>query len=175
MSTDYYARIEQARGPQPSAQVLTALTRALRLGLDERDHVFRLAGHPAPDRSARSDHVTPPLLRVLDRLDDSPALVVSDLGEVLAQNRMARALFGDQTGFSGVERSSYYRWFAGDPGARALFPGSAMSAVLASHLRTAVTRGETTTPRRCWCSPPRRAPTPPSGCACSRWSEPAES
>src|SRR5438105_11655973 len=66
MSTDYYARLEQQRGSQPSEQMLIAITRALRLTLDERDHLFRLAGHHAPARMRRSDHVSPALLRVLD-------------------------------------------------------------------------------------------------------------
>ena len=57
ISVDYVVRLEQARGPQPSEQVLTALCRALRLDTDERDHVFHLAGHGAAalraDRPAR--------------------------------------------------------------------------------------------------------------------------
>jgi transcriptional regulator with XRE-family HTH domain len=48
VSVDYYTRLEQARGPRPSRQVLAALARALRLTGDERDHLFRLAGEPAP-------------------------------------------------------------------------------------------------------------------------------
>src|SRR3954469_13883927 len=47
MSVDYYTRLEQQRGPQPSPQMLTAIARALRLNLDENDHLFRLAGHTA--------------------------------------------------------------------------------------------------------------------------------
>ena len=35
MSTDYYARLEQQRAPQPSVQINTALAGALRLSLDE--------------------------------------------------------------------------------------------------------------------------------------------
>jgi transcriptional regulator with XRE-family HTH domain len=42
MSTDYYTRLEQARGPHPSLQVLGALARALRLTDDERDHLYWL-------------------------------------------------------------------------------------------------------------------------------------
>jgi transcriptional regulator with XRE-family HTH domain len=37
MSTDYYTRLEQQRGPQPSEQMLASLARALRLTSDERD------------------------------------------------------------------------------------------------------------------------------------------
>src|ERR1700733_2669667 len=85
MSTDYYARLEQHRGPQPSPAMLAAIGRALRLTLAERDHLFRLAGRTPPDSPIRSDHVAPGLRRVLDRLD-TPAMITSDLGEVLAQN-----------------------------------------------------------------------------------------
>ncbi|MGX1682787.1 helix-turn-helix domain-containing protein, partial [Streptomyces althioticus] len=44
MSVDYYTRLEQARGPRPSARILDALARALRLTPAERGHLFRLAG-----------------------------------------------------------------------------------------------------------------------------------
>jgi hypothetical protein len=37
--------------------------------------------------------VAPALLRVLDRLTDTPALIISSLGVTLLQNRMAEALF----------------------------------------------------------------------------------
>jgi len=110
MSTDYYTRLEQRRGPNPSEQMLVAIARALRLSRDERDHLFRLAGHKPPPRSHRTDHVSPALMRVLDRLD-TPAQVVSDLGETLAQNPGAFALLGDQTSYTGLERSLIYRWF----------------------------------------------------------------
>src|SRR5258707_4963717 len=95
MSSDYYSRLEQRRGPQPSAQLVAALAHGLRLTLDERDHLFLLTGHEAPSRFLRSDHVSPGLMRVLERLDDTPAQVMSDLGETLLQNRLALALFGD--------------------------------------------------------------------------------
>lgn len=121
MSTDYYSRIEQARGPQPSEQMLAAIARGLRLTLDERDHLFRLAGHSAPTRALRSEHVSPGLMRVLDRLADTPAQVMSELGETLAQTAAARALFGDETRFEGSMRSIGYRWFM-DPSARAVYP-----------------------------------------------------
>jgi transcriptional regulator with XRE-family HTH domain len=73
MSVDYYARLEQRRGPQPSVQMLSALARTLRLGLDERDHLFRLAGHSAPERTGGSTYVRPALIHVPDQLDDCAA------------------------------------------------------------------------------------------------------
>lgn len=111
MSTDYYTRLEQRRGPQPSTQMLASLARALRLTLDERDYVYRVAGHSAPDRLSNPDYVAPGLLRVLDRLTDTPALILSALGETLVQNDPARALFGDAGQLTGWERSAIYRWF----------------------------------------------------------------
>ena len=121
MSTDYLTRIEQGRAPQPSQGMLAAMARALRLTQAERDHLYRLAGHTAPDRTWRSDHVSPALLRVLDRLD-TPAQVMSDLGETLAQNPLAVALLGDQTRFSGHARHMLYRWFTDPETERAHYP-----------------------------------------------------
>jgi transcriptional regulator with XRE-family HTH domain len=122
MSTDYYTRLEQRRGPQPSTQMLASLARALRLTADERAYLYRVAGHDAPDRVGTSDHVSPGLLRVLDRLTDTPALILSALGETLVQNDPARALFGDAGHLTGLERSGIYRWFTRPETERAHYP-----------------------------------------------------
>lgn len=121
MSTDYYTRLEQRRGPQPSEHILASLARALRLTGDERDYLYRIAGHNAPTPLPSSTHVAPALLRVLDRLDDTPACILSDLGETLVQNRMAAALLGDASGYTGLARSAVYRWFT-DPMERSRYP-----------------------------------------------------
>lgn len=114
MSTDYYTRIEQQRGPQPSEPMLAAIARALRLTRAERDHLYRLAGHTPPRQDVRSEHVSRGLLRVLDRLD-TPALVMNDLAETLVQNPLAVALMGDEARHAdaGVGRSRFHRWFTG--------------------------------------------------------------
>ncbi|GAA4726762.1 helix-turn-helix transcriptional regulator [Isoptericola chiayiensis] len=122
MSTDYYTRLEQQRGPQPSTDILAALARALRLTDDERDYLFRTAGQPAPPRTVDAGRVAPALQRVLDRLDDTPALILGPLGETLAQNDLARALYGDTDTLRGWERSEIYRWFAHPATARAVYP-----------------------------------------------------
>ncbi|WP_406435830.1 helix-turn-helix transcriptional regulator [Streptomyces sp. NBC_00631] len=121
MSADYYTRLEQSRGPRPSRQMLTALARALRLTEDERDHLFHLAGEEPPRREATSTHVGPGLLLVLDRLHDTPALVTTDCGEVLAQNALSRALSGDVLARPPRERNMLRRYFL-DPSVRGLFP-----------------------------------------------------
>ncbi|MGW2420356.1 helix-turn-helix transcriptional regulator [Streptomyces sp. NPDC001709] len=121
MSVDYYTRLEQCRGPRPSRQMLTALARALRLTDDERDHLFHLTGEEPPRRESACAHVRPGLLLVLDRLHDAPAMVVSDCGEVLAQNAMSRALSGDVLGRPPRERNLVRRFFL-DPAGREPFP-----------------------------------------------------
>lgn len=121
ISTDYYCRMEQRRAPQPSKEVVTSLARALRLSVDERDHLFRLAGHNAPARTVIGEHVSPATMRILDRLQDTPAQVVSALGEALVQTPAARALLGDQTSYRGFARSVVYRWFT-DDNPRAMYP-----------------------------------------------------
>lgn len=122
MSTDYYTRLEQQRGPQPSTQILASLARALRLSADERDYLYRVAGHAVPDRLGPSDHIAPALQRVFDRLTDTPALIISSLGETLVQNGLAAALLGDNVGLSGLERYEPYRWFMQAEQARAHYP-----------------------------------------------------
>lgn len=121
MSVDYVVRLEQGRSSQPSPQLLGALARALRLSDDERAHLFHLAGHPPPPADGVARLARAGLIRMLDLLGDTPAMVLSDLGEVLAQNRAALLLSGDHTGFSGDRRYIAYRWFT-DPEARALCP-----------------------------------------------------
>jgi transcriptional regulator with XRE-family HTH domain len=121
MSTDYYARLEQERGPQPSEQMVAAIAQGLHLTRDERDHLHRLAGHQPPPRDTASEHLSPGMMRILDRLSDTPAEVVSELGETLRQTPLGVALVGDLTRYTGPSRSIGYRWFT-DPGARDLFP-----------------------------------------------------
>ncbi len=142
MSTDYYSRLERERGPQPSEQMIASIAQGLHLTLDERDHLFRLAGHNPPPRGAGGDHVSPGMLRIFDRLTDTPAEIVTELGETLAQTRLGVALTGDSTRYTGPARSITYRWFT-DPRSRELHPRedhAAHSRFHAATLREAATR-----------------------------------
>ncbi|MFI5846082.1 helix-turn-helix transcriptional regulator [Catenuloplanes sp. NPDC051500] len=143
ISADYYSRIEQQRGAQPSEQMLAALARGLHLSLDERDHLFRIGGHPAPQRHPRGDHINPGMMRILDRLEDTPAQVVNHLGETLRQTRPAIALMGDESRWTGLARSMLYRWFT-DPGSRELYPPEdhlLHGRIFTAQFRHAYTRG----------------------------------
>ncbi|MBS2538584.1 helix-turn-helix domain-containing protein [Catenulispora sp. NF23] len=123
MSVDYYTRLEQARGPQPSAQVLGALSRALRLTRDEHDHLFHLSGvMPEDERRAPTEHVRPGVLHLLDKLDDTPALVVSDRGDMLAWNAMQVALMGDPGRFPAEQRNIAWQHFCNPEAAERFLP-----------------------------------------------------
>ncbi|WP_329371700.1 helix-turn-helix transcriptional regulator [Streptomyces sp. NBC_00669] len=133
MSADYYARLEQARGPRPSRQMLAALARALRLTADEHDHLFHLAGEVPPREPGGGRHVRPGLLLILDRLHDTPAQVLSDIGDVLAQNAMAAALHGDVSARPPAMRNIVRRMFT-DPEGRAALPAEDFERVARSHV-----------------------------------------
>jgi len=120
MSTDYYSRIEQQRGPQPSEQMIASIAQGLHLSLAERDHLYRLAGHAPPSPGTGSEHISPGMLRIFDRLTDTPAEIVSELGETLRQTPLGAALTGDLTSLTGPARSIGYRWFT-DPLTRARY------------------------------------------------------
>ncbi|MEZ0364579.1 helix-turn-helix transcriptional regulator [Mycobacterium sp. pUA109] len=141
MSTDYYSRLERERGPRPSEQMIASIAQGLHLSLDERDHLFRLAGHNPPTRGAAPDHISPGMLRIIDRLSDTPAEIVTELAETLRQTPLGIALTGDTTGYTGPARSLGFRWFT-DPTTRNLYAPEdhcLLSRMFVSGLREAVT------------------------------------
>ena len=124
VSTDYYARLEQGRRIVPSPAVIDALVRALDLGPAGRAHLEDLIGI-GPSASSRrpppgGQRVRPGLNQLLDRLDGVPALVLGRRSDVLAANRLARALFADFERMRPPDRN-YARWIFLDTDARALF------------------------------------------------------
>ena len=142
MSPDYFARLERGEGPRPSEQMVASIAQGLHLSPAERDHLFRLAGLHPPTREAADEHVSPGMLRVLDRLTDTPAEIVTELGETLRQTAPGIALTGDLTSFTGPARSIGYRWFT-DPAARAIYhpdDHDFLSRLWASGLREVVGR-----------------------------------
>jgi transcriptional regulator with XRE-family HTH domain len=94
MSVEYYTRLEQARGPHPSQRILDSIAAALRLPPEERTHMFRLAEviPAAPDRAPLT--VRPYIRDMIDRMNDTAALVTAATYDVVAANQLAQALFG---------------------------------------------------------------------------------
>ncbi|MGH3417741.1 MAG: helix-turn-helix transcriptional regulator, partial [Actinocrinis sp.] len=141
-SVDYYTELERGRGAQPSSQMLAAIARALRLNGDERDHLFHLAGRPIPPAHGPTALVQPALLGLLDRLTTTPSQIITDLHEVLVQNRLAAALVGPPPAERSLASGTVYRWFL-EPGARAIYPGEDHehhSRVFVSDLRAVAAR-----------------------------------
>jgi len=112
MSVDYYARLEQARGPCPSRQMIDALARALRLSDAERAYIIDLAGDAQPRSSGPPRDVPSGVLHLLDRLGDTPAFVTDAKWDVLAWNAMASALMTDFRALPERDRNAM-RWLFG--------------------------------------------------------------
>ncbi|MGW1623111.1 helix-turn-helix transcriptional regulator [Streptomyces sp. NPDC002172] len=111
ISTEYYTRLEQARGPRPSREVLGGLARALRLSDAERGHLHHLAGAPPGPLPGPSREVRQSLLDLLRRLPQAAAFVTSATFEVLAWNDLAAALMEDFSALPPRDRNLMRRAF----------------------------------------------------------------
>ncbi|MER6080422.1 helix-turn-helix transcriptional regulator [Streptomyces sp. NPDC001833] len=111
ISTEYYTRLEQARGPRPSREVLGGLARALRLSDAERGHLHHLAGAPPGPPPGPSREVRQSLLDLLRRLPQAAAFVTSATFEVLAWNDLAAALMEDFSALPPRDRNLMRRAF----------------------------------------------------------------
>jgi len=91
ISADYYLRIEQGRVDSPSAQVLDALARALRLDEASTAHLHALADTTSRAASVTPSSLAPGLADLVDQLA-LPALIVDRYLDCLASNSLARTL-----------------------------------------------------------------------------------
>jgi len=94
VSVDYYVRFEQGRAENVSDSVVDAVASALRLGQDERAHLYRLVrpsmggcASPLPPQEVR-----PGLRRLLESMPDTPAVIVGRHTDILAWNDLFAAL-----------------------------------------------------------------------------------
>lgn len=131
MSVDYYIRLEQGRGPRPSRQILGALARALRLTDDERAYLYGLAGEAPEPPGGPSQDVPPGIVHLLERLDDTPAYVLSARQDIIAWNPLAAALMTDFAAMAPRDRN-VVRW---------LFTGSDIERYGADEYLTRFARG----------------------------------
>ncbi|MEU5343506.1 MULTISPECIES: helix-turn-helix transcriptional regulator [unclassified Streptomyces] len=113
ISAEYYTRLEQARGPRPSREVLAGLARALRLSDAERDHLHHLAGAPPGPPPGPSREVRQSILDLLSRLPRAAAIVTSASFEVIAWNELAAALMEDFSAVPRRDRNLVRRVFLG--------------------------------------------------------------
>jgi transcriptional regulator with XRE-family HTH domain len=120
VSVDYYIRMERGNARGVSDTVLENLARALRLDEAERAHLYDLAraannGARAPRRPARQQ-VRPAVQRLLDAMTMAPVYVRNGRMDVLAANRLGRALFAPLFG-SPAKPTNLARFIFLDPAA----------------------------------------------------------
>ncbi|MGA1813812.1 helix-turn-helix transcriptional regulator [Frondihabitans sp. 4ASC-45] len=141
VSSDYFARLEQGRETNPSPQVITAISRALRLDADARGHLFRIAGlNPSMAPESGRTLVHPALLGLLDAFPTSAAYVLSPSFDVLATNAIAAALLAPFAGTQNMVRVLFT-----DPESRVVFtewPVVASSTVSALRLNSGLYPGD---------------------------------
>jgi transcriptional regulator with XRE-family HTH domain len=114
ISVEYVVRLEQGRASTPSAQVCTALARALQLSDDEQAHLLRLAGHAADPR--RVPRIVPASLhRIIDQLGANPLAVYDATWQLLHWNPLYAATFGDPTKLGPDHRNVLLLQFEGGP------------------------------------------------------------
>ncbi|MFF8278563.1 MULTISPECIES: helix-turn-helix domain-containing protein [Streptomyces] len=124
VSVAYYTRLEQGNGRNVSMEVLDSIARALRLNDTERAHLTHLAKPTVKKKQraaiTRPQQVRPGLLHLLESMEGVPAFVLGRRLDVLAWNRMARALLGDFAAMAPEERNVARLVFL-DPNSRDLY------------------------------------------------------
>lgn len=100
MSVEYYVRMERGNATGVSESVLEGISRALQLDDAERSHLYDLVRaanqgtHPQRRRTrTKTQQVRPGVRLLLDAMESVPAFVQNGRLDVLAINRLGRALF----------------------------------------------------------------------------------
>ncbi len=106
VSVEWYTRLEQGRGGSPSAQVLGSIARALAFDDAEREHLFLLAGLPAPvNAEAGGDDLSGRFQSVLSGFRSGPAFVKTAAWDVAAWNDAARVVLTDYPALAPGDRN----------------------------------------------------------------------
>ncbi|MQY05360.1 helix-turn-helix domain-containing protein [Actinomadura macrotermitis] len=105
VSVAYYIRLEQGGADNVSAEILDAVSRALRLDPDEHAHLHRLAHPRRRPRPAGPPRLRAPLQHLLDSITHAPAYIVGHHTNVVAWNRLTAAVFVDLAAVPPGERT----------------------------------------------------------------------
>ncbi|MGB9222918.1 helix-turn-helix domain-containing protein [Mycobacterium sp.] len=114
ISAEYYLRLEVGRDKHPSAQVIDALARALRMDTKATQHLHHLATPTGGDTSEQ-EAAAYALAEVIHDFA-MPAILANRYQDVLAANQIARALSPEFT-----PGRNFLRWRLLDPAARELY------------------------------------------------------
>ncbi|MEU5923241.1 helix-turn-helix transcriptional regulator [Streptomyces antimycoticus] len=98
VSVDYIVRLEQGRGLRPSADVVEALARALRLAPVERAYLFNLTRQRPRNADQPATTAAPPLAGLVADVSPLPAMLMNHRYDILAWNHeMTRVLLDFDT------------------------------------------------------------------------------
>ncbi|MFI2415897.1 helix-turn-helix transcriptional regulator [Streptomyces sp. NPDC018947] len=97
VSAEYYARMERGSLSGTSEAVLNSLARVLQLDESERAHLMDLARTASttrrPARRRMAQPIRPVLQQLLDAMTDAPAFIRNGRLDILATNRLGKALY----------------------------------------------------------------------------------
>jgi transcriptional regulator with XRE-family HTH domain len=125
ISVDYYVRLERGNLAGASEEVLDAVAHALQLDEAERAHLYDLARAAAkrPTLRGRAGGPLPDsVLRVLHSMTDSPAFIRNGRLDILAANRLGRALYSPLFPDPTTATANIARFQFLDPNGRDFFP-----------------------------------------------------
>ena len=101
VTVSWLAKLEQGQANAVSADVLTALARALQLNDAEHAHLFALAGYRV-DGAVAEAQVTPALRALLDELEPNPAYLLDRSWNIVAWNEAEAKLFAPLQQWTGA-------------------------------------------------------------------------
>ncbi|MFB6680194.1 helix-turn-helix domain-containing protein [Streptomyces sp. NPDC056390] len=126
VSIDYYVRLERGHLAGASEEVLDGVANALQLDEAERSHLYDLARAVAERPARRTRRARDPLpdsvLRVLHSMTDSPAFIRNGRLDLLAVNRLGRALYAPLFTHAAPRPVNIARFQFLDPTGRDFFP-----------------------------------------------------
>lgn len=108
ISVDYVVRLEQARGLRPSADVVEALARALRLAPEERTYLFGLAQQRPHGTGKPATTAAPSLVRLVEDLSPLPAMLMNHRYDILAWNAEIASLLLDFDALPPAQRNAMW-------------------------------------------------------------------
>lgn len=112
ISTTWYTWLEQGRAVSVSTETLERLVSAFRLDGREREHLFLLAGFPAPPIHAGTEvKILALVQQALDGMTPNPAYLLNTRWDILAWNDAASRVFGDFGAIPEAERNIVWLTF----------------------------------------------------------------
>jgi transcriptional regulator with XRE-family HTH domain len=93
IGTSWYTSLEQGREVNPSPQVLDSIADALKLSVDERRHLHKLARTTDAKDEVSATEVNIGLERMLQALEPNPAFILGRSWDMLLWNQAAEIVF----------------------------------------------------------------------------------